>query len=416
MRRARLIPVVVVTLLPAAAWPQGDPVGPEFRVNTYTGLHQFDPAVGRDPAGNFVVVWTTSLPGGGVTHIRGQRYGSSGAPLGAEFAVNSYAQGSQRYPGIAGDAAGDFVAVWSGTGQDDGDGIFAQRYDTAGGAVGIEFRVNTYTTGFQRAPSVAKAASGDFVVAWQNDGQNGVFAQRYAASGTPLGPEFRVNTTMPLAATGSPSVAAGASGNFVVAWHVSGDIFARRYDSTGAALGPDFRVNTYTTEAQLWPAVASDVTDNFIVTWASAGQEGEPGGGGGGPPFGVYARRYSSSGVPLGPEFRVNTYTTNNQFPPAVATDSTGNFVIVWGSDLQDGSVIGVFGQRYDNAGVPMGPEFQINTFTTAAQALPAVAADSTGAFVVIWESDIQDGSGYGIFGQRYAPIVPVELMQFRIE
>jgi len=253
-------------------------------------------------------------------------------------------------------------------------------------------------------------------VVWQNDGQNGVFAQRYAASGTALGPEFRVNTTMPLAATGSPSAAASPSGSFVVAWHVSGDIFARRYDSTGAALGPDFRVNTYTTQGQLWPTVASDASDAFIVTWASEGQEGEPGGGGGGPPFGVYAQRFSSSGAPLGPEFRVNTFTTGNQYAEAVAADASGNFVVVWDSDQQDGWGRGVFGQRYDSAGLPTGPEFRVNTFTTTDQAQPAVAADISGLFVVVWTGDTQDGSGFGIFGQRYSTIVPVELMQFRID
>ena len=31
---------------------------------------------------------------------------------------------------------------------------------------------------------------------------------------------------------------------------------------------------------------------------------------------------------PIGPEFRVNTYTTGNQEYPSVAMDSIGNFVV----------------------------------------------------------------------------------------
>ena len=371
----------------------------------------------RDAAGNFVVVWTTSAgPGGGATRVRGQRYDSSGSALGTEFALNSYTSTSQRTPVVGLDSAGDFVAVWAGQGQDDAYGIFAQRYDAAGTPLGLEFRVNSYTTGSQGAPSVAKAATGDLVVVWQNDGQNGVFAQRYAASGVALGPEFQVNTTVGPGTPGSPSVAVGGSGNFVVAWHLGGNIFARRFTGAGTPLGPDFRVNTYTTDAQLWPAVACDTGDDFIVTWRSAGQEGEPGGGGGGPPYGVYAQRFSGSGAPLGPEFRVNTFTTGNQYDAAVAADATGNFVIVWDSELQDGSGRGVFGQRYDTGGFPAGPEFRVNTFTTTDQAQPAVAADSAGLFVVVWAGDTQDGSGFGIFGQRYAAIVPVELMDFRVD
>jgi hypothetical protein len=418
-QRARLLPVIVIVVTSSPAWPQGEPVGPEFQINTYTDLHQFGPSVARDSAGNFVVVWASSLPGGGATLIRGQRYSSSGAPAGSEFAVNSYAQGAPGYPAVASAALGNFVAVWAGSGQDDAYGVFGQRFDAAGGPLGLEFRVNTYTTGSQSRPSVASDPSGNFVVVWESFLQYGVLAQRYAASGVPLGPEFRVNTIVP-GFQGWPSVAVGGSGNFVVAWQRqdgdSAGIFAQRYDSTGAPIAPQFLVNTYTTENQSFPAVASDATDNFIVTWASAGQEGEPGGGGGGPPLGVYGQRYSNSGAPLGPEFRVNTYTLGNQYLVSVATDATGNFVIVWASAQQDGSGNGVYGQRYESSGMPMGLEFRVNTFTTAAQAAPVVASDTAGNFVVVWTSDTQDGSGFGIFGQRYGPIVPVELMRFVVE
>jgi hypothetical protein len=54
--------------------------------------------------------------------------------------------------------------------------------------------------------------------------------------------------------------------------------------------------------------------------------------------------------------------------------------------------------------GNPLGPEFRINTYTTGGQILSAVASDSSGNFVVVWESYIQDGSDWGVFGQRYAP------------
>src|SRR5690349_6099926 len=66
---------------------------------------------------------------------------------------------------------------------------------------------------------------------------------------------------------------------------------------------------------------------------------------------------------PLGPQFQVNTYTSNSQSVPAVAADSAGNFVVTWRSPGQDGSSYGVFGQRYDSAGTPQGGEFQVNTY-----------------------------------------------------
>jgi hypothetical protein len=66
--------------------------------------------------------------------------------------------------------------------------------------------------------------------------------------------------------------------------------------------------------------------------------------------------------------------------------------------------------------GDPLGPEFRVNTYTTSLQLYPWVSADPAGNFVVVWSSNLQDGSGLGVFGQRYGPIVPVELMEFGIE
>jgi hypothetical protein len=98
-----------------------------------------------------------------------------------------------------------------------------------------------------------------------------------------------------------------------------------------------------------------------------------------------------------------------------VDADSDGNFVVVWGSP-QDGAGGGVFGQRYDSSGSPLGAEFRVNSYTTSEQQDPAVGADPSGNFVVVWNSYGQDGSSYGVFGQRYNMILPVELMHFRVE
>src|SRR5204862_5205006 len=50
------------------------------------------------------------------------------------------------------------------------------------------------------------------------------------------------------------------------------------------------------------------------------------------------------------------------------------------------------------------GGEFAVNTYTAGFQGPPAVAAAPSGDFVVVWPSLDQDGSQYGVFGQRFAP------------
>src|SRR5437667_8522796 len=101
-------------------------------------------------------------------------------------------------------------------------------------------------------------------------------------------------------------------------------------------------------------------------------------------------------GYPVGPEFRVNTYTTGGQAVQGVAADPSGKFLVVWwGQGV--GETDGVFGQRYDSSGIPVGPEFHVNTYTTNAQARARVAADASGKFVMVWNSRTQDGSDYGV-------------------
>src|SRR6185295_1852088 len=105
---------------------------------------------------------------------------------------------------------------------------------------------------------------------------------------------------------------------------------------------------------------------------------------------------------PAGAEFRINTYTTDTQYNVAVATDGNGDFVVVWASYAPDTRKTDVFGQRFSASGAPRGGEFQINTYTTSYQDAPAVAADANGNFVVVWESQGQDGNAFGIVGRRF--------------
>src|SRR5262245_65799571 len=105
----------------------------------------------------------------------------------------------------------------------------------------------------------------------------------------------------------------------------------------------------------------------------------------------------SASAQPIGSEFQVNTYTTSSQTFASVAADADGNFVVVWHSFGQDGSGRGVFGQRFDSDGVPQGKEFQVNSYATGSQETPAVAADASGHFVVVWQGDGSGGCGGGV-------------------
>jgi len=190
-------------------------------------------------------------------------------------------------------------------------------------------------------------------------------------------------------------------GDSVVVWmsdSQDGDgagVFGQRIHHTGLPAGPEFLVNTYTTFHQRWPDVSMAETGEFVVVWTDGSQDGYG--------DGVFGQRFDSAGLAAGDEFQVNTYTTRGQRLPSVASDSIGNFVVVWQDYQQDQGWWGVFGQRFDDSGVPQGNEFQVNSYSTGNQTHGDIAMRPDGDFVVVWKSgDDQDGDSNGIFGQRF--------------
>jgi hypothetical protein len=203
----------------------------------------------------------------------------------------------------------------------------------------------------------------------------------------------------------TPALAVQPGGDFIVAWSGQGpdginggDVFARRYDAGGNPLGPQFRVNSYTTYSQALPAIAAGPSGDFVVVWE------------GGFNYEVYGQRFDAAGNPRGNEFLVNTYTTSRQSRPDVAADSAGGFVVTWTS-YQGGGYTNVFGQRYDGNGSRRGAEFRVNTYTTGTQYQYGVASDPAGNFTVVWRSvSDQDGDGHSIHAQRFGGLQPAAL------
>lgn len=384
------------------------PLGDPFLVNTITTNNQINPAVAVHPtSGEFVVVWQGPETGT-IDDIWAQRYDALGNKVGTEFRVNTFTTGQQRFPSVAMDNNGNFAVAWQSNGQESagsGYGIYVQRYNAAGVAQGAEEPVNTYTTGNQRDPSIAMDADGDFVVAWRSFAQDGdsygVYAQRFVA-GAKNGTEIAVNSVTAGSQT-APSVSMDPNGDFVVAWNSSNqvgagsgfDIYVRQFDAVGTPADVEFHVNTdYTTAAQQNPSVAVAPGGSFVVAWESSAQDGNL--------YGVYARKYNNSGTALTDPFKVNEYTTGSQRSAAVDIDETGDFIVTWASNGQDGSLYGIYGKRYTAAGTPVEAEFVVNTYTTGTQFAPAVAMEADGDFVIAFHSDAQDGSLFGVYARRY--------------
>ena len=365
---------------------------------------------------------------------------------GPEFQVNTYTPGGQQRAAVVIGTSGDFVVVWQSgsvygySGQDgSAAGVFGKRYDAAGTPLGPEFQVNTYTTGPQFDPAIGVAPSGRFIVGWSSGFGNrdygppgpdgsafGAFVRVFDASGVPQGPELQANT-FTTGRQNEPAVAADAAGNFVVVWQSSdyysttsqdgsgAGVFAQRFGSTGTPLGPEFQVNVFTTGWQARPVVAVEPSGAFVVVWQSGYYSNQDGSY-----SGIFGRRFASSGTPLGPEFQVNTFTTGDQRTPALSLVPGGGFVVVWESGSyydtdQDGSSVGIIGRRFDSSGAPLAGEFQANTYTTGPQMEPSVAVDASGRFVVAWTSYYQDDGGGGIFAQLFSSLGAPDGPEFQV-
>ncbi len=407
---ARLLLGLAAALAPAVLAAQAIPLAPEFQANTYTTGRQGHPGVASAGDGSFVVVWAR---GPGSPGIFARTYDDHGAPEGSEFQVNSGSAVPGQYPSVAADESGGFVVVW---GDGDNANSHGQRFDSSGAPVGSQLALARVQ------PKTASDSAGDFVVVSSQlhtpvigpTFPGNLVGQRFDDSGASSGAEFVVsgftaffdsydnyNVHYPA----DRAVAMSPAGNFVVVWNTAGFVlpgggrptfasslgaFGQRFSKTGAKVGPAFPIAT--SYAPQEPAIAEDPLGNFVVVWSSDAQDGSG--------RGIRGQRFDASGEKVGTEFQVNTYTTGDQTSPAVAIGETGDFVVVWDSDGQDGSSSGVFGARFDRHGARIGAEFPVNVDTSGAQQAPRIANDGSG-FVAVWESADQDGDGFGVFGRR---------------
>jgi len=294
---------------------------------------------------------------------------------------------------------------------------------------GPDFLVNEVTAGSQSLGSygnaVAVDAAGNFVVTYTTpDGSGtGIAARRFDGSGNPLGGEFRVNTTT-YANQSNSAVAMDGAGDFVIVWLDNYNdtktsngcgVYGQRYNAQGVAQGAEFRVNTTTAGAQLYPSVEMDGGGNFVVVWSSEGQDTKTKSIAAS--TGVYGQRFDAQGQRLGGEFAVNTYQPNTQTMPNIAGDGSGNFIVAWQSYLQDGSGYGIYAQRFDPAAQKVGGEFRVNDVTAGEQQAPRVGIGS-GGFTISWRRGTETTS-QGVYAKRYtvsASGTVVAAPEFRVD
>lgn len=398
--------------LPVVAAPAGK-LGPEFRINVMTAGRQDAPAVARAANGDFVVVWQGSAVAPSTGTLYARRFAANGAPKDATD-ILIIADGYE--PDIAIEPDGDFVVVFNtgprpeacssslyGT-------LSARRFLPSGAPKAAEFVVECNDESYISDPAVAVAPDGTAVVAAifheRSFFTDLVFATRLSAAD--------VMDSVDLASgdngfSTAPDVAMDPDGDFLVTWgtdlncgaYGSGcydpdrQVYAQRFTAAGTVIDPAaIQVNASFTGEPSHPAALLKSDGSFVIAWQRTSGDRDK----------SFFRRFDPDGEPRDAgDVAVSSKPKATQATPGIAGDSNGGFVVTWEAARNlDGSQTGVYSRRFSVGGAPGGADVRVNTFTQGAQGHPGIAADANGNHVIVWDSAGQDGSGSGVYAQRF--------------
>lgn len=334
-------------------------------------------------------------------------------------------------PAVARNAAGEFIVVWANDFFDSAPGAIAARLFAADGTpAGPAFAV---TGGRGRTPSVAMNAEGAFVVSWIDDIERSVEARVYDAGAVPRSGELTIATGIEGQYTAEginpeSAVAIDDDGDFVVGWSVAaphpgtriGDVpylfsgiplyapgidrvYARRFNADGTASGSprllDERASLRFDSGNKSLSVAMSASGAYAVVWSFADALGRSH---------VYGRRFKADGGNDGLKFRVDDaqVSVGDDSEASAAMDPAGGLLVTWkerlgvlNSDLRYRIKV----KAYAANGSVRLPEFDPFAGVQAVPAYdlgarPRIAVDPLGAFVISTdEGTIDSQSGYTV-------------------
>ena len=362
-------------------------------------------------------------------------------------------------------------------GQDgSGYGVYAQRYNAGGRRPGGEFRVNTYTTSDQRLPAVAMDADGDFVVAWRaRPGRQRATASTPSATTppacSPSPAASSASTPTPTASRAFPpwrwtptatSSSPGRATARTAAATASTPALRRRRDPrprrrrltaalTDGCCARDRSASAarrWCRRRSTWPAArAATAGDRGFRRALSTASPSAPSSSRHPParqstrhpwrrmttatsssPGQLRQRRrrnWSASSPALrrrgrraGRRSSASTPTPRTaSATSSVAMDADGDFVVAWAQQRPGRQRLRHLRPAVHRGGRRRSPDASsASTPTPRAQpGSPAVAMDADGDFVVAWPSYGQDGSGYGVYAQRYNAAGVAQASEFRV-
>lgn len=306
----------------------------EFLINTFDTGGQRNVAVTALNDGGFAVTYESWFADNSGFAVSAQLFDSDGEKVGSEIQVNSFTTGSQQAPAIVQRDDGLIVVAYESAREVDGQGIYVQVIDYLGQRIGPELQVNTFTTGAQTQPEITLLSGGRYVVTWQSAGQDGsgqgIYAQMFKKDGTKVGREFKVNKTT-LDAQEYQDITALKGGGFAVVYNTDlpgspgpePHTVVRIFDKLGNAVGPEREVsNTHQFGQQVEATIAATPDGGYVVAWVSGTTVST---------FDIWMRRFDANNQPVGDEFKASsTQLGETDRLPALAVQDDGSVVLTW--------------------------------------------------------------------------------------
>ncbi|MFC2119446.1 T9SS type A sorting domain-containing protein [Bacteroidota bacterium] len=382
----------------------GTPKTPKFLVNDDTPSEfKTLPTVTTMNSGNFAITWQDERNGN--PDIYAQTFDSNGNPLGSNLLINDDLTSKvKQNPSIATDGVDRFIIAWQ-----DARGtwakrdIFYQKLLENGVKSGINHRVTEQVVfDYQETPDIDTDSIGSCVIVWEGPGPAGVgiYGQIYTNEGVTINHNFKIidGTSTPIPSVRLPSVAMDPKGYFTVVWEDvrndnQGDILAQRYTNDGLPVGTFFKVGNFALGSREgFPQIATDGIGNFIIVWHYAPEDLD---------YDIYAQLFTEEGIPEGDAFRINDLTFSYQAVPSVAMNKGGEFVVAW-QESPWTSGRNIYLRKFNFNGIPAGADIKVNDETgDYGQIRPKVAMSDDGSFAVVWYTW---GTYKDIYIQFYSP------------
>ena len=386
----------------------GGPLGGNQKISVDPvsgGSYQGEPSVAVDASGRTLVAWLDGREGGstfGATFdVYAQWLDAGGAPIGGNFKVNDTIGAQQcASPVVVADPTQGFVVAWidERTAPADPSDVYAQRFDATGAPVGPNVRVNDDPLGRQQRAVRGAAGPGTAVLIWEDLRGNLGLDSNAEASFVPYGAgapgaNFRVNSD-PGGRQGTPSALWDGRDAYLGVWEDgrrgSSDIFAISFFPNGTRRGSDTQLNDDAAPFDQRRPRLGRGPGYFLATWIDRRNLSND----------LYGQWVTAAGARVGPNHQLwhdDSFERPLSARGAVAPSGAG-LVVAHIARFSDAGDIRAF--LYTAEGEAPAAGFWVGDVLPSAQASPVVAARS-GGFAVAW-IDSRDGEPR-VYGQRLA-------------